>query len=111
MPDLDPFNARRLPARIHIEQVAKLLGFHEDSVDYLVEIRMLNILGGYSRGTQRMFASAYILELCNNLEWLDKATKKVRQFHARKNAVNKAKRHNRSPNGTAPEQGGRPHQA
>jgi hypothetical protein len=95
MQDPDLFNARRMPARLTIDQASRLLGFHADSLDHLVNIRMLDMLGGPAPGTQRMFASAYILELCDNVEWLAKATRKVRQHHSERNAQ-KAARHNRT---------------
>ena len=96
MPEPDLFNARRLSARIDIEQVAKLLGFHPDSIDHLVAIHMLNILAGHSPRTQRMFASAYILQLCSDVEWLEKPTKKIPQLHARKNVAQKETRRQRT---------------
>jgi len=92
MPASDLFNAQRLPARIDIEQTGRLLGFHPDSVDHLVSIRMLNMLGGPAPGVARMFASTYILELCSDVPWLDKATKRIRQHHAAKNAAQKGRR-------------------
>jgi hypothetical protein len=81
-----------LPARITADQTGRLLGFHVDSIDYLVNIRVLDVLGGSSPGTQRMFASAYVLELCGDIEWLAKATRKVRQHHCKRNAARKAAR-------------------
>ena len=81
---------RRLPARLSIEQAGQLLRFHADSLDYLVDIGLLDVLGGTAPGTPKMFAATYILQLCADVKWLGKATQKVRQHVQKKNASQKA---------------------
>ena len=84
-------NFRRLPARLTVEQVAVLLGFHPDGIDHLVDIGLLEMLGGSSRGVQRLFATVYVEQLGQDVKWLAKATIKIRQFHQQRNIARKAK--------------------
>lgn len=95
MEETNLFFARRLPARLTIEEAGKLLGFHPDSLDYLVEIGLLEVLGGASVGCQKMFAANYVLERCGDLKWLSKATLKVRQHIQNKNGSQRAARSTR----------------
>ena len=92
MEETNLFFARRLPARLTIEEAGRLLGFHPDALDYLVEIGLLEVLGGASVGCQKMFAAAYIESRCADLKWLSKATLKVRHQIQRKNANQRAAR-------------------
>lgn len=95
MEDNEVFMVRRLPARLSIEQTGKLLRFHPDALDYLVDIGLLEVLGGIAPGAPKFFAAAYILQLCSDLKWLGKATQKVRQHIQKKNANQKAAKPNR----------------
>ncbi len=74
------FTARRLPARLTLEEAAALLGFHEDAIDYLATTGELDVCGGLSSGCQKMLATAYVLELCSDVKWLGRATQKVRRY-------------------------------
>jgi hypothetical protein len=82
---------RRLPARLTVDQTAVLLGFHADGIDCLVDIGLMETLGGVSPGVQRMFARVYIEQLGINVKWLAKATVKIRQFHQQRNIARKSK--------------------
>ena len=57
MNGLDLFNSRRLPARLTVEQASAMLGFHPDGILYLVEIGLIDALGGAPCGVQRLFAA------------------------------------------------------
>jgi hypothetical protein len=79
----------RLPARLSVEEVAILLGFHVDSVNFLVDEGLLEVLGEKD-GVQRVFAASYIDGLRRDVKWLIKATNRVRQHHRERNAARKA---------------------
>lgn len=81
------FFARRLPGRLNIDQTAKLLQFHPDSLDYLISIGLLDVLGGYMPGSQKMFSATYIMQLSTDVKWLGKATSRVRQHVQKNNAL------------------------
>jgi hypothetical protein len=81
----------RLPARLTVEEVSVLLGFHVDSVNFLVDEGMLEVLGE-KEGVQRMFAASYVDSLRRDIKWLAKATNRVRLHHRARNAAQKAKK-------------------
>jgi len=87
--DQQLFLCRRLPARLSVEQAAAMLGIHPDGIDHLVDIGLINALGGAPRGVQRLFAAVYIEELGRDVKWLAKATVKIRQFHQQRNIARK----------------------
>src|ERR1019366_1066244 len=90
--ELNLFHCRRLPARLTVDQAAVLLGIHADGIDHLVEIEMLDALGGAPRGVQRLFAASYIESLGRDLKWLAKATLRIRQNVQQRNLANKTKK-------------------
>ena len=92
MTDQDLFQCRRLPARLSVEQAAAILGFHPDGILYLVDIGLIEALGGAPGGVQRLFAAVYIEELGRDIKWLAKATVKIRQFHQTRNSARKKTR-------------------
>lgn len=65
--------------KVRIKEVTSSL-FHEDAIDYLATTGELDVCGGLSSGCQKMFTTAYILELCNDVKWLGRATQKVRRY-------------------------------
>ena len=91
------FQSRRLPARLTVDQAALLLGIHVDGIDHLVEIGLLEALGGAPRGVQRLFAAVYIETLGRDLKWLAKATLKIRQNIQQRNLASKNKKHHQHP--------------
>ena len=91
MTDQELFHCLRLPARLTEDECGKLLGIHPDGIEYLVDIGMLDALGGAPRGVQRMFAAVYIEALGRDLKWLAKATVKIRQNNQQRNADRKHK--------------------
>ena len=91
MTDHDLFQCLRLPARLTEVESGKLLGIHPDGIDHLVDIGLLDALGGAPRGVQRMFAAVYIEALGRDLKWLAKATIKIRQYNQQRNVDRKLK--------------------
>lgn len=70
----------RLPARLSRREAAQILNFRdEDSISVLVAAKLLKPLGSPPEGLPMWFATAEILRLSQNIKWLDKATKLVRQ--------------------------------
>jgi len=81
----------RLPARLTVEETGAFLGFHSDSIRYLVEAGLLKGLGEI-RGVQMMFATVYLRRLGNDEKWLTRATNAVRKHHRNRNAAQKSRR-------------------
>ena len=76
----------RLPLRLSMQQTADLLQFRDkDAIGILVGKRMLVPLGNPPKGAPLWFATAVILKLAENIKWLDKATRIVREFVKKKN--------------------------
>jgi DNA-binding response OmpR family regulator len=76
----------RLPARLTVEEAAVLLGFHPEAISVLVRAKMLEPLAGYSRGAQQMFATVEIRRLHDDLKWLGKATRLLREHFQIRNS-------------------------
>ncbi len=91
MHGLQVLQAFRLPARLNVEEAGALLGFHPDSIRFLVGIGLLNSLGK-SVDVQLMFATIYIRRICRDEKWLRKATAAVQQHHRERNAAQIARR-------------------
>jgi len=81
----------RLPARLTIEEAGVLLGFHPDSIYFLVDSGILRPLGE-TEHVQLMFATIYVRRLCSDEKWLAKATSAVRQHHRTRNAAQRKRR-------------------
>ena len=81
----------RLPARLTVEETAVLLGFHEDALGVLIKAKLLESLEGNAPGAQRMFAAAEIQRLRNDLKWLSKTTRLLREHYQAKNSKRKSK--------------------
>jgi hypothetical protein len=70
----------RLPARSSRRQAADLFGFRdEESISVLVRAKMLKPLGNPPEGAPLWFATAEILRLSQNVKWLDRASRVVRE--------------------------------
>ena len=63
MTDQELFHCRRLPARLTVSQAGTMLGIHPDGIDFLIDLGLLETLGGSPRGTQRLLAAVYVEEL------------------------------------------------
>lgn len=70
-------NFRRLPARLLAEEVAILIGFKPHDIPVLVKAGLLKPLAEGPRNCVKYFPKAVIEERCNDVGWLDKASKAV----------------------------------
>jgi hypothetical protein len=77
MVDKTLFEARRLPARLDVCQVALLLGFQEYEICILMRVKLLRPLGAPKQNGHKFFCSTEILQLATDRDWLDKATRTV----------------------------------
>lgn len=77
---------RQQPARIDVEHLTKLLGFSDDDITILMADTKLDLkpLGNPAKNAPKYFATAHILKLANNPEWLDKASNAIRRHHLQK---------------------------
>jgi hypothetical protein len=67
-------NARRLPARLNVEQTAVVLGFHDHDIPDLIKHQLLKPLGKGARNCVKYFAAVEIEKLSRDMKWLDQAT-------------------------------------
>ena len=74
------------PARIDSKHVAKLLGVSAHDIPVLVRARLLKPLGNPAPNSPKYFAACIIVNLANDPDWLDRATRAVAQFWKQKNA-------------------------
>lgn len=78
---------RRLPFRLSAEESAQMLNFHDtDSIGVLIAARMMKPLGNPPKGAPVWFATSTIVKYGNDLDWLDRATKTLRDNIRAKNA-------------------------
>jgi hypothetical protein len=75
----------RLPARLDVNQTAEVLGFLPYEICVLMRFGLLKPLGKPSRNGHKFFCAAEILELSQNREWLEKATRAVAKCWHEKN--------------------------
>lgn len=75
----------QLPARLAPEKVAELLGFSPYEISVLMRMGLLKPLGKPAPNAHKYFCAAEIMELSNNREWLDKATRAVGKHWQDKN--------------------------
>jgi len=69
----------RLPARLSRRQTADMFNFRdEESISVLVRAKLLKPLGNPPEGAPMWFATVYILQLSQDVNWLAKATLVVR---------------------------------
>ena len=77
-----PFDS--LPARLHVKMVAQLLGFGESEIPILMGKGLLKPLGKPAPNAPKFFASVEIERLCQDVDWLNQATRCVSQYCKRK---------------------------
>jgi hypothetical protein len=77
----------RLPARLDVQQTAKVLGFMPHDIPVLIRAKLLRPLGNPVQNAPKYFAACVVEELARNPEWLDKATKAVSDYWRRKNQM------------------------
>ena len=76
----------RYPALIDLQQVCWLLGIKLHQGDILVQKRLLVPVGKRRIRKARLFATAYVLELAGDLEWLAKVKDTVSLYWEKVNA-------------------------
>lgn len=74
-----------VPARLHPEEAAKILGFHPCDIPILVSAKLLKPLGNPANNGSKYFAAVTIFTLSRDCEWLDKATKIISRYWKSKN--------------------------
>ena len=79
-------NAVHPPAVLYTNQVAWLLGFRSHDISILAGANILKPLGDPARNAPKRFATAAILRLRDNEEWLNKAVKVLAKHWKEKNS-------------------------
>ena len=73
-------------ARISSKEVAPILGYDENEINYLIREKVLVPLG--VKGAKGLtkhhwkFSTYYIMKLCQDEKWLDEAERKIWEHHA-----------------------------
>ena len=75
--------ARPLPARLTVEEVAKVLGFNHREVRHLISKGHLKVLGSPNDQQTKWVATAYLAALMTNESWLKRATDLAYAFNQR----------------------------
>jgi len=88
----DPLSRYRLPGRLTVSEVARILGFGDHDIPTLVAKKLLEPLGRPSPNAPKYFAAVEIIARSENPEWLSKATAAI-STHWRIKNLNKTKRH------------------
>src|SRR5881392_1684998 len=69
------------PGRFSIEEAGEVLGFAAHEISILVRRKMIPVLGRpLAPNSRRWFASKVVLQLANDVDWLDKATRTVSRY-------------------------------
>jgi|SRR5579863_4614905 len=85
------------PARLTVEQVAWLLGCQPHDVPVLVSAKLLKPLGNPPQNGTKFFATADLLELMKERNWLTRVTVAINQHWHRKNVLCKRRASKSSP--------------
>ena len=85
MNDQQILNVLRLPARLNVQQVAGLLGFAEHDIPILVRRKLLKPLGEPAPNGHKYFATVELVQLTQDRQWLDRATKTISRHWCSKN--------------------------
>jgi hypothetical protein len=75
------------PARLNVEQVAWLLGCQLHDVPVLISAKLLKPLGNPPQNGVKFFATAELVELMKERNWLARVTVAINQHWQRKNAL------------------------
>ncbi|HEX5220373.1 MAG TPA: hypothetical protein VFZ59_12455 [Verrucomicrobiae bacterium] len=70
-------SARRLPARLNVEQTASITGFQPHDIPTLVKAGLLKPLGSGPRNSVKYFAAIEVQNAAQDRKWLDRATRAV----------------------------------
>ena len=79
----------RLPARLDVDQAAEVLGFLKHEISVLLSAGLLRPLGKPAQNGHKFFCTTEILELSQNRDWLDKATRAVAKHWQERNRISK----------------------
>jgi hypothetical protein len=82
------------PARLCVENVARILGFTAHDLSVLMSQGLLKPLGNPAQNGPKFFAAVKIYELALDAEWLDKAARAITKYWKKKN---KRDKENESP--------------
>ena len=82
-------NLRVKPAVVGYREASWILGFHIDAVIYLAKDGHLAALAKPPRGAQRYFLTSLLLRLAQNLKWVTKAIRLIREYFCRRNQLKK----------------------
>jgi hypothetical protein len=85
------------PARLNVEQVAWLLSCQPHDVPVLVAAKLLKPLGNPPQNGIKFFATAELVELMKERNWLTRVTVAINQHWHRKNALCKRRALKSSP--------------
>jgi hypothetical protein len=80
------YHWRRLPYRLTTEQFAARCNCDTDAVRSIVDARLVTPLDDPPKGAPMYFATAEVEDLANDLRWLSKMTKAIREKIKAKNA-------------------------
>lgn len=87
--------ADSLPARLSVNETAKLLGFAEHDIPVLTAAKLLDPLGNPAPNAPKYYARVVVMEHANDPKWLDKATRIIGRYwqtkRTRRNAVSSTK--------------------
>jgi hypothetical protein len=93
----------RLPARLTAEQAGWVLNCLPHDVPVLVAARLLKPLGNPAQNSIKFFATADLMELTQDRNWLGRMTHAVNQHWHQKNARKKRRSPQPAANGHSPE--------
>jgi hypothetical protein len=79
-------NCLRLPARLDVAQTAEVTGFLPHEISMLMYVGLLKPLGKPAQNGHKFFCTAEILELSQDRNWLDKATRAVARHWQERNS-------------------------
>jgi hypothetical protein len=85
------------PARLNVEQVAWVLGCQPHDVPVLVSAKLLKPLGNPPPNGIKFFATAELVELMKERNWLTRVTVTINQHWHRKNVIYKRSASKDSP--------------
>jgi hypothetical protein len=75
----------RLPARLHTQQVAEVLGMQAHDIPILVHARLLKPIGSPHPHAVKFYASVEVEALARDRDWLDKAQRAIQRHWQLKN--------------------------
>ena len=82
---------RRLPGRVDVTDAAALLGFKEHDIAVLIAAKLLKPLGKPVPNAPKYFSAKRIVELAEDEDWLDRATKRMSEHWRARNEGSRVK--------------------